>query len=251
MEYRIDEIDRRILFYLASDARNTTAPMVAEEVDVSPGTIRNRIRQLEEHGVIRGYHADVDYERVEGRMTNLFLCTVPVPDRERLAKRALEVSGVVNVRELMSGRGNLHVVAVGTDTSDLTRIARELSTLGIDIEEEHLVRREVFHPYDPFGPEGAHERPSLTDFVSLSGGAEVVEFTVSADARIAGTTLEEAGAAGIIGDDVLVVGIERGDAILTPKGETVIEVGDVVTVFSRGELPEETVLAFDGERAEP
>lgn len=52
MQARLDDIDRRILYYLRVDARNTTAPMIAEEVDVSAATIRNRINQLEEKGVI-------------------------------------------------------------------------------------------------------------------------------------------------------------------------------------------------------
>lgn len=246
MDYRIDEIDRRILYHLVSDARNTSAPTIAEEVDVTPGTIRNRIRQLEEHGVIRGYHAAIDYERVGGRITNLFKCTVPVPERERVAKEALEIPGVVNVRELLSGRRNLHVTAVGENTSDVTRIASELTDLGADIEEEDLVAREYTHPYHQFGPEDEHDRPSLTDFVSLVGGAEVVEFTVSEEATIAGQTLAEAASEGVLGDDVLVVGIERGDTVLTPKGNTVVQAGDVITVFSRGSLPTETVQAFDG-----
>ncbi|WP_239640386.1 AsnC family transcriptional regulator [Halogeometricum pallidum] len=44
---RLDEVDKRILYYLARDARNVSAPMVAEEASVSAGTIRNRINQLE------------------------------------------------------------------------------------------------------------------------------------------------------------------------------------------------------------
>src|SRR6056297_3373990 len=103
MEYRLDEIDKRILYYLAEDARNTSAPLVAEEVDVSPGTIRNRIRKLEENNVIEGYHADVNYARADNLLTNLFVCNAPVSDRERLAREALSIPGVVNVREVMTG----------------------------------------------------------------------------------------------------------------------------------------------------
>ncbi|MFB6123617.1 MAG: winged helix-turn-helix transcriptional regulator [Haloferacaceae archaeon] len=246
MEYRLDEIDRRILYHLVADARDTSAPEIADEVDVSPGTIRNRIRQLENYGIITGYHAHVDYERVDDRITDLFKCTVPVTERERVAKQALEIPGVVNVRELLSGTRNLHVMAIGDNTDDLTRIGKALTELGADIDEEDLIRREYTHPYHPFGPEGERDRPTLADFVSLSGGAEVVEFTVTEESRIAELTLAEADEEGILGDDVLVVGIERGDTILTPKGKTVVEPGDVITIFSRGSLPPETVDAFDG-----
>ena len=54
MANRLDEIDRRVLYHLAADARDTSAPAIAEEVNVSAGTIRNRIRQLEADGTIKG-----------------------------------------------------------------------------------------------------------------------------------------------------------------------------------------------------
>lgn len=54
MANRLDEIDKRVLYHLAADARDTSAPAIAEEVNVSAGTIRNRIRQLEADGTIKG-----------------------------------------------------------------------------------------------------------------------------------------------------------------------------------------------------
>lgn len=73
----------------------------------------------------------------------------------------------------------------------------------------------------------------MTDFMSLAGEAEVVEFTVSENADIAGLPIEEAVSEGLLTDEMLIVGIERDGDILTPKGETVIEIGDVVSLFSK------------------
>lgn len=246
MEYRVDEIDKRILYYLGADARNTAAPAIADEVDVTPATIRNRIRQLEEHGILRGYPADIDYERIDGRTRYLFTCTVPVTERERLAQAALDVAGVVNVRELMAGRSNLRVAAIGVDTNDMSRIAGELSDLGLEIEDEDVIEHEHYHPYHPFGPEDEPTGPSLTDFVSLAGDAEVVEFTVSDGAEVAGMTIEEAVDAGLLADEMLVVGIERDGSVLTPKGDTDLNVGDVITLFSREAIQKETLEVFGG-----
>jgi DNA-binding Lrp family transcriptional regulator len=124
MEHRLDEVDRRILYRLMEDARDTSAPDIAEEVNVSAGTIRNRIHRLEDLGIIRGYHAGVDFELAAGKLTNLFVCSAPVSDREKFAKQVLEIPGVVDVRELMAGQRNLHVTAVGDDMNDITRISR-------------------------------------------------------------------------------------------------------------------------------
>lgn len=244
MDYRVDEIDKRILYYLARDARNTSATAIAEEVEVTPATIRNRIRQLEEHGILGGYHADIDYERIGGRVTYQFNCTVPVPERDRLAQAALEISGVVKVRELMTGHANLAVTAVGTDTDDVSRIASKLSGLGLEIEDEGVIEKEYYHPYHPFGPEDAPTGPSLTDFMGLAGGAEVIEFTVSEGAEVAGLTIEEAVGEGLLADEMLVVGIEREGEVLTPKGGTDIQPGDVVTLFSRTAIEKDALAVF-------
>ncbi|MFC6726082.1 Lrp/AsnC family transcriptional regulator, partial [Halobium palmae] len=180
MESRLDDIDRRIVYELMRDARNTSAPTIAEQVNVSPGTIRNRIGQLEERGIIRGYTAGVDFERADGHLVNLYVCNAPVSDRKSLAREASVVPGVVNVRELMTGRRNLHVVAVGENTEALRRVARALSELGIEVEDETLVEAETDSPYTPFGPEGDAVSGEATAFVDLAGDALVVDATVHA-----------------------------------------------------------------------
>jgi DNA-binding Lrp family transcriptional regulator len=246
MEYRLDEIDRHIIHALMGDARNTSAPTIAEAVNVSSGTVRNRINRLEEHGIIEGYTAQVDFERADGRLTNLYMCNVPVSDREVLAQEARTIPGVINVRELMTGRRNLHVLAVGEDTDDLRRISRALSTLGIEIDEEDLVQNEMFDPYSPFGPTDAAESHPSTDFISLAGGAKVAEVTVRADAPITGHTLADAVDRGLLDEEALVIAIERDDDVLTPHGETTIRSGDVITVLSREGDRERTLEAFLG-----
>lgn len=244
MDYHVDDVDRRILYYLELDARNTSAPTIAKEMDVSPRTIRNRIKRLEEQGFIRGYHADVDYERVGRRLTSLYICNVPVDEREQVARQALGISGVVNVREVMGGRGNLHILAVGTDSSDLTRIARDISDLGATVEDEALVQRQYHHPYHHFAPDETSTPARMPDFRRLAGDAEVVDLTVVAEAPIVGQTVAEIADRGLVGDDVLVVAIERGNNVLTPNGHTTVQAGDLVTVVSRNGVPKETVNAF-------
>lgn len=244
MGYRVDQIDKRILYHLAQDARNTETAAIAKEMEVTPATIRNRIRQLEDHGIIQGYHADIDYERTEGRIAYQFSCTAPVSDRERLAQAALNIPGVLKVRKLMTGHANLAITVVGADTDDTSRIANDLSDLGLDIVDEGVIEDEYYHPYHPFGPDDAPTRPSLTDFMGLTGGAEVVEFTVSEQALVAGRTIEEAVSDGLLSDDMLVVGIEREGNVLTPKGDTVIQPGDLITLFSRQALEPDTLEVF-------
>lgn len=249
-DYRLDEIDRRIIHALMADARNTSAPMIAEEVSVSDATIRNRISNLEEQGIIDGYHATIDFERADGSLTNLFICNVAFGEVERIARQAGTIPGVVNVRELMGGRMNLHVLAVGTDTADLRRIGRALSELGAEIEDELLVQDEHEFPYAPFGPSDGATREPLADFISLAGSAELVEVTVHEDAPIAGLTLEEAARDGLLDEETLVIAIERDESVITPHGYTEIRTNDIVTIFSPGGANEDALGVFRETEAE-
>ncbi|MFC7165416.1 Lrp/AsnC family transcriptional regulator [Halospeciosus flavus] len=244
MSHEIDELDERILYHLAQDARNTAASDIAREMEVSGGTIRNRIEKLEEAGVVRGYHAAIDYEACSGLLTNLFLCSTSVSEQDRLARRVLRVPGVVNVREVMTGHGNLRVKAVGEDTNDLTRVARKLTNLGLDIEDEDLLHDEHHHAYHQFGPESAAATVS-THPVERADDDEIRSVTVDGEAPIAGQTLQEANKTGLVDEDVLVVAIERGETTITPRGDTRVQPGDRVRLFSPRGVPVSTLAAFE------
>ena len=56
---KLDPIDRHILAELQSDGRMTNVEL-ARRVGISAPPCLRRVRTLEEHGFIRGYHADVD-----------------------------------------------------------------------------------------------------------------------------------------------------------------------------------------------
>src|SRR6476646_8644166 len=55
----IDGVDRRILTALHADARMSNSAL-AELVGVAPSTCHGRVRRLQDLGVIRGCHSDID-----------------------------------------------------------------------------------------------------------------------------------------------------------------------------------------------
>jgi len=148
----IDDLDRRIIHALQGDARHTTASEIAESCDVSARTVRNRIDRLEERGVIRGYDVDVDYEAAGYQLHTLIVCTAPIHEREEIASRALDVDGVVAIREVMTGADNVHVEVVGIDSNDLSRIGRDLNDVGLEVVDEDLIRNEYTRPFHRFAP---------------------------------------------------------------------------------------------------
>lgn len=245
MSIRLDDVNKRIIHALMNDARDTSAPMIAEEVGVSPATIRNRIDQLEDAGVIKGYHANIDFEAADEMITTLYVATVPIEDRARLAQQVRKITSVINVREFMAGKRNLHVLTVGSDIEAINDVARELTELGIEIDDEKFVRTEQFQAYHPFGPDETHQQ--FSDYISLAGGNEVIELTVDDNASVAGKTLRRAGEEGLLEGDLLVVSIERDDEILTPTGESKIRAGDILTVLSRDGFTDTVLAPFESD----
>ena len=150
----LDELDRRILHELQRDARHVSSRDIAESVDASPSTIRKRIQRLESEGVITGYRATIDYKKAGYQLVMQMECTAEIPVRKNLSDKALDVEGVVSVRELATGENNVLVSAVGTDPNDLARIARELSDIGLRVADEYLVQRDTQRPFTEFEPVG-------------------------------------------------------------------------------------------------
>jgi len=152
-EYPIDDLDRQIIHALQRDARHTSASEIAESLDVSARTVRNRITKLEDAAVIRGYDVDVDYEAAGYQLHTLIVCTAPIHEREEIARRALDVDGVVAIREVMTGADNVHVEVVGVDGNDLSRIGRDLNDIGLEVVDEDLIRNEYTRPFHQFSVE--------------------------------------------------------------------------------------------------
>ncbi|SIR31359.1 trk system potassium uptake protein TrkA [Haladaptatus litoreus] len=87
----------------------------------------------------------------------------------------------------------------------------------------------------------AVKRPSIKDYMKVGETAEVFEITADSYAPVSGLTLSEAANEGLFGEGILVVAIERDDEVITPRGNTRIEGGDLITVFSEnGATPEVT-----------
>jgi Lrp/AsnC family transcriptional regulator, leucine-responsive regulatory protein len=153
----LDEVDRGILHLLQQDARNTTTTEMGEAVGVSASTVGNRLQRLENEGIVKGYHPQIDYHEADFPLRVLFVCTAPIPEREELAERALEANGVVNVKEIMAGVENVHVEAVARDRDNMVAIGRSLDDAGLDVMNEMLVKDEHVQPFDHFGDEATDE----------------------------------------------------------------------------------------------
>ena len=146
----LDSTDKQILYYLQQDARRTSSSDVAEKLGLSASTVRTRLKTLEDSGIVRGYHLDIDYDLAGYPLYTKIICTAPIPERDDLADRARDIQGVTAVREIMTGERNVYVNAIGKDHDDLNRIGEDLDDLGLAIVDEQLIRDEYVCPYHGF-----------------------------------------------------------------------------------------------------
>ena len=147
---QLDNVDRGILHELQLDARNRTAQEIADKVDVSASTVRNRIDQLEAEGIIEGYHPKIDYETADLPLQVLFVCSAPPTERADMVEQVLDIRGVVDVRETLTGHRNLYVEAVGTGTSDTVRITDAIHDMGLSIESSEILSQRRVQPFNHF-----------------------------------------------------------------------------------------------------
>jgi trk system potassium uptake protein TrkA len=70
-----------------------------------------------------------------------------------------------------------------------------------------------------------------------SGGAEVLEVEIDDESVLAGRTIQDG--IGDLPEGVVLGAITRGDDLVTPRGDTVVKVGDHVVAFARADAIEE------------
>jgi Lrp/AsnC family leucine-responsive transcriptional regulator len=77
---QLDDIDRQILDLLQRDARMTNAA-IAAEVGLTAPSVFERVRKLEQRGVIRGYTVNIDPAALGKPMTAFIRLTAAFDDR--------------------------------------------------------------------------------------------------------------------------------------------------------------------------
>jgi Lrp/AsnC family leucine-responsive transcriptional regulator len=120
----IDAIDAEILKILQSNARTSNAE-IARQVDLAPSAVFERIRKLEERGVIEGYHARVKPKEVDlPLLAFVFVRADDKPGADRTSARIAEIPEVLEVHDV-AGEDCFLVKVRAADTEALGLLLRE------------------------------------------------------------------------------------------------------------------------------
>ena len=66
----IDETDKKILRELQKNARKSYRK-IAEQTNISEGTVYNRIQKMEKNGIIKGYIPNINYQKLGYDLTTI------------------------------------------------------------------------------------------------------------------------------------------------------------------------------------
>jgi DNA-binding Lrp family transcriptional regulator len=158
----LDAVDWALMRELQDDARKTNRDL-ASAVHVSPSTSSERVRALRAEGVIRGFHAEIDFDALGRHVQALTAVTIRPSTREnieRFRNWARDLPEIVGVFVVSGGSDFLlHVAVPGTDdlyAFVIDRLTRrpEVSDVNTSVVYEHI-RRPVLEPLI-----GAWQRPA-------------------------------------------------------------------------------------------
>jgi len=125
----LDAIDLRILAELQADGRITNVEL-ASRVGLSAPPCLRRVRRLEEAGVLRGYHADVEPTALGFEVT--FFAIVGLESQKQVILDAFEaeVIGWAEVREchMIRGGGDFLLRLVARDTAHENALTERLTS---------------------------------------------------------------------------------------------------------------------------
>jgi Lrp/AsnC family transcriptional regulator of ectoine degradation len=149
---KLDKIDLHILSALQQDGRITKLRL-AKVVHLSPAACWERLRRLEASGVIRGYTAKIDMERIVRRVTVLVEITLKShrqTDFERFEATVAREPSIVSCHGTGGGIDYmLKVVAPDIDAYQKTMDRLLTADIGIDRYFTYVVTKTVKDAPEP------------------------------------------------------------------------------------------------------
>lgn len=124
--HKIDDIDKKILGILQSRAKITNARL-SEEIGLSPAPTLERVKKLEQMGIITSYHAKLNAEKIGLGVTTFVLATLNGHNRaniEGFVRAIEEIQEVVECHHI-TGAGDFILKVVAKDIASYQKLMLE------------------------------------------------------------------------------------------------------------------------------
>ncbi len=124
--HKIDGIDKKILEILQSRAKITNAKL-SEEIGLSPAPTLERVKKLEQMGIISSYHAKLNIEKVGLGVTTFVLATLNAHNRANIESFIQEINKIPEVIEChhITGAGDFILKVIAKDIATYQKLMLE------------------------------------------------------------------------------------------------------------------------------
>lgn len=123
---KLDNIDRRILTILQSKAKITNAQL-SQEIGLSPAPTLERVKKLEQGGIIKSYHAKLDTEKIGLGVSTFVLVSLIGHNKENIDAFMNEINKIDEVIEChhITGSGDFMLKIIAKDIASYQKLMLE------------------------------------------------------------------------------------------------------------------------------
>ncbi|HBH22891.1 MAG TPA: AsnC family transcriptional regulator [Cytophagales bacterium] len=124
--HKLDSIDRKILEILQGSAKITNARL-SEEIGLSPAPTLERVKKLEQMGIIKSYHAQLDPEKIGLGVTTFVIVSLVGHNKANIEGFMNEVNQIDEIIEChhITGAGDFILKIISSDISSYQKLMLE------------------------------------------------------------------------------------------------------------------------------
>jgi Lrp/AsnC family leucine-responsive transcriptional regulator len=126
MNYKLDQIDRKILEILQNNAKITNAQL-SKEVGLSPAPTLERVKKLEQTGIIESYHAKLDPAKIGLGVSTFVHVGLKGHNKENIEVFLSAIRGIDEIIEChhVTGTGDFILRVIAKDITSYQRLMLE------------------------------------------------------------------------------------------------------------------------------
>lgn len=123
---KLDKIDRAILDILQANAKITNAQL-AQRIGLSPAPTLERVKKLENSGIIKSYHAQVSHENVGLGVSTFVMVSLKGHNKDNIDAFVKSIGGIDEIIEChhVTGSGDFILKVIAQDIPSYQKLMLE------------------------------------------------------------------------------------------------------------------------------
>jgi Lrp/AsnC family transcriptional regulator, leucine-responsive regulatory protein len=123
---KMDHIDRKILTILQASAKITNAQL-SKDIGLSPAPTLERVKKLENAGILKSYHAKVDTDKIGLGVSTFVLVSLKGHNKENIENFLIEINKIDEIIEChhITGSGDFMLKIIAKDIGAYQKLMLE------------------------------------------------------------------------------------------------------------------------------